>query len=95
MATAAIPSITTAAVALNGSAGTRATWWKGERSSVQAGTSSSAQPDLRSNLLATRMIGLGMIRYVLRFEPLASAKPAEVVAWVGPAAQRYLTGKLA
>ena len=54
----------------------------------------SDQPDLRSNLLATQMIGLGMIRYVMKFEPLASAKPADVIAWVGPTAQRYLTGKL-
>ncbi|HSD25301.1 MAG TPA: TetR family transcriptional regulator [Solirubrobacterales bacterium] len=54
----------------------------------------SDRPDLRSNLLATQMIGLGMIRYVQRFEPLASANPADVIAWVGPSAQRYLTGKL-
>ena len=54
----------------------------------------SDRPDLRSNLLATQMIGLGMIRYVQKFEPLASAKPADVIAWVGPSAQRYLTGKL-
>jgi AcrR family transcriptional regulator len=54
----------------------------------------SDRPDLRANLLATQMIGLGLIRYVQRFEPLASAKPSEVIAWVGPSAQRYLTGKL-
>ena len=54
----------------------------------------SDRPDLRANLLATQMIGLGMIRYVQRFEPLASAKPADVIAWVGPSAQRYLTGKI-
>jgi AcrR family transcriptional regulator len=54
----------------------------------------SDRPDLRANLLATQMIGLGMIRYVERFEPLASAKPADVIAWIGPSAQRYLTGKL-
>jgi len=54
----------------------------------------SDRPDLRANLLATQMIGLGLIRYVQKFEPLASAKPSDVIAWVGPAAQRYLTGKL-
>jgi AcrR family transcriptional regulator len=54
----------------------------------------SDRPDLRASLLATQMIGLGMIRYVQKFEPLSSAKPADVVAWVGPTAQRYLTGKL-
>ena len=36
-----------------------------------------------------------MARYVLRFEePLASATSDEVIAWVAPSLQRYLTGKL-
>lgn len=54
----------------------------------------SDQPELRSNLAASQLIGLGLIRYVQRVEPLASAKPKEVVAWYGPTLQRYLTGKL-
>jgi AcrR family transcriptional regulator len=55
----------------------------------------SDQPELRGNLAASQLIGLGLIRYVQHVEPLASAKPADVVAWVGPTLQRYLTGKLA
>jgi AcrR family transcriptional regulator len=54
----------------------------------------SGQPDLRGNLAASQLIGLGLVRYVQRVEPLASAKPEDVVAWVGPTLQRYLTGKL-
>ena len=54
----------------------------------------SDQPDLRAELAVSQLVGLGMARYVLRFEPLASAKPREVVGWVGPTLQRYLTGKL-
>jgi AcrR family transcriptional regulator len=51
-------------------------------------------PDLRAQLVASQLVGVGIARYVLRFEPLASARPADVVAWVGPTVQRYLTGKL-
>jgi AcrR family transcriptional regulator len=54
----------------------------------------SDQPDLRGNLAASQLIGLGLVRYLQRVEPLASAKPEDVVAWVGPTLQRYLTGKL-
>ena len=52
------------------------------------------QPEIRANLLSSQMMGLGMARYVLRLEPLASARPAEVIRWVAPNLQRYATGKL-
>jgi AcrR family transcriptional regulator len=52
------------------------------------------QPQLRADLVASQLIGLGIGRYVLRFEPLAGADPDHVVACVAPALQRYLTGKL-
>ena len=54
----------------------------------------SDRPDLRADLVSAQLVGLGMARYVLRFEPLASAAPAEVVGWIAPNVQRYLTGKL-
>jgi AcrR family transcriptional regulator len=44
----------------------------------------------RGNLIATQLIGLAMIRYVIKLEPLASAEPEAVVAAVGPNIQRYL-----
>lgn len=53
------------------------------------------QEDLRAELVVSQLIGLGMTRYVLRFEPLSCASPEGVVAWVGPTVQRYLTGELA
>jgi AcrR family transcriptional regulator len=53
----------------------------------------SDEPELRANLAAAQLVGLGIARYVLGFEPLASAEPAEVVAWIAPTLQRYLTGK--
>lgn len=52
------------------------------------------RPGLRAALVGTQLVGLGMVRYVLRLEPLASADPAEVVAAVAPNVQRYLTGAL-
>jgi AcrR family transcriptional regulator len=58
-----------------------------------AGTKAD-RPELRADLAASQLVGLGMIRYVLRFEPLASLPPESVVALVAPAVQRYLTGRL-
>jgi hypothetical protein len=37
---------------------------------------------------------MGMIRYVAKFEPLASADIETLVDAVGPNVQRYLTGEL-
>jgi AcrR family transcriptional regulator len=54
----------------------------------------SDRPELRANLISSQFVGLGLARYVLKFEPLASATPEQVVEWVGPNIQRYLTGKL-
>jgi AcrR family transcriptional regulator len=50
--------------------------------------------ELRAALAATQLIGLGMIRYVLRLEPLASADHPTVVAAIAPNLQRYLTGDI-
>jgi AcrR family transcriptional regulator len=52
------------------------------------------QKELRTNLLSSQLLGLGLARYVLRYEPLASARHADVIDWVAPNVQRYATGKL-
>ncbi|MET7374557.1 TetR family transcriptional regulator [Micromonospora arida] len=49
---------------------------------------------LRGSLVATQMIGLAMMRHVVRLEPVASADPETLVAAIGPTIQRYLTGPL-
>ena len=46
----------------------------------------------RASLVASQLIGMVMVRYVLRLEPMASASPESVVAALGPTVQRYLTG---
>jgi Transcriptional regulator len=53
-----------------------------------------AQAPLRTSLVASQLVGVGMIRYILRLEPLASAPPELVVALIGPTIQRYLTGDI-
>ncbi len=50
--------------------------------------------ELRGALLGSQLIGLGMMRYLLKLEPLASAEHAVVVAAIAPTVQRYLTGDL-
>jgi AcrR family transcriptional regulator len=50
---------------------------------------------LRANLVASQLFGLATIRYILKFEPLASAPREAVVAAVAPNLQRYLTDDLA
>jgi hypothetical protein len=40
------------------------------------------------------MAGLGMIRYIIKIEPLASMPAEDVVRHVGPTIQRYLEGPL-
>ncbi len=52
------------------------------------------RPELRAALCGTQVVGLGMIRYVIRLEPLASADHDTVVATIAPNLQRYLTGSL-
>ncbi|MCQ4080968.1 TetR family transcriptional regulator [Streptomyces sp. RB6PN25] len=46
---------------------------------------------LRAELAASQMVGVALLRYVVRIEPLASADVEEIVAYVGPTLQRYLT----
>jgi AcrR family transcriptional regulator len=50
---------------------------------------------LRASLVGSQLIGMVMIRYVVKVEPLASADVDEVVAAVAPTVQRYLTGDIA
>jgi AcrR family transcriptional regulator len=52
------------------------------------------QHDLRAGLCGSQLIGLAIVRYVLKLEPLASADHATVIGAVAPNLQRYLTGPL-
>jgi AcrR family transcriptional regulator len=48
----------------------------------------------RAVLCGTQILGLGVVRYVLKLEPLASADVDTIVGVVAPNLQRYLTGDI-
>lgn len=50
--------------------------------------------DWRAALLASQMVGLIMVRHVIRIEPLASADHDQVVDLIGPTLDRYLLDPL-
>lgn len=50
-----------------------------------------ADAELRVELVASHLVGLAFARYQLKMEPLASAPVGDLVAWVGPTIERYLT----
>jgi AcrR family transcriptional regulator len=52
------------------------------------------QEDLRAVLIGSQLIGLGMLRFVLKLEPLSSASDEQVVTSIAPTIQRYLTGDI-
>ena len=49
------------------------------------------EPRLRATLVGSQLVGIAVLRYVVRVEPLASAPRSRVADWIGPALQRYLT----
>jgi AcrR family transcriptional regulator len=51
------------------------------------------QPDaeLRVDLASAQLIGMAVLRYALRVEPIASARPDELVAWLTPPLNHYLS----
>lgn len=49
------------------------------------------RPQLRATLAGTQLVGLAVVRYIVKVPPIHEAPPAAVAAWVGPTLQRYLT----
>ncbi|WP_327681641.1 TetR/AcrR family transcriptional regulator [Streptomyces sp. NBC_00467] len=56
-----------------------------------AGELDVPDPKFRAELAASHMIGIAILRYVIKVEPLASADPETIVEMVAPTLQRYLT----
>lgn len=52
------------------------------------------EPERRMPIVASQVIGLVLLRYLLELEPLASMDADEIVAVYAPTIQRYLTGDL-
>ncbi|MFI9629509.1 TetR family transcriptional regulator [Streptomyces sp. NPDC052042] len=47
----------------------------------------------RAALVASQILGMALARYVLRIEPAVAMSREEVVAWLAPTIQRYLTAE--
>ncbi|MCW2792333.1 MAG: transcriptional regulator, TetR family, partial [Nocardioides sp.] len=52
------------------------------------------QPERRMTLVASQLVGVVVLRYLLLVEPLASMAADELVATYAPTLQRYLSGPL-
>ena len=49
---------------------------------------------IRSGLVASQMMGLALMRYVWKIEPIASMTDEEAIAAVTPNLQHYVSGDL-
>jgi AcrR family transcriptional regulator len=58
---------------------------------VIAGITGKQDARLRASLIVAHLIGVAMLRHVLRVEPLRQATPAEIVALVAPVVEQYLS----
>jgi len=47
--------------------------------------------ELRAELAAAQLVGIAMLRYVIKVEPLASADPEQIIGRVSPVIQSHLT----
>ncbi|MCX4235914.1 TetR family transcriptional regulator [Streptomyces sp. NPDC020707] len=47
--------------------------------------------ELRAELAAAQLVGIAMLRYVIKVEPLASAAPEQIIDRVSPVIQSHLT----
>jgi AcrR family transcriptional regulator len=52
------------------------------------------EPETRAVLVGSQIVGLALARYVVRVEPLASLPAADVIDYLAPVFQHYLTGPL-
>ena len=52
------------------------------------------RPELRAQLIASQIIGLGLARWVAGLDRVSSLEAEDLVVLVGPTIQRYMTGDL-
>ena len=57
-----------------------------------AGQLDVPDPELRAELAAAQIVGVAMMRYVIKIEPVASADPEQIIARLAPVVQGHLTG---
>ena len=47
----------------------------------------------RAALVSSQILGMALTRYVLRFPPAVAMSREEVIGWLAPTMQRYLTAE--
>jgi hypothetical protein len=52
-----------------------------------------AQAGTRAALASSQILGMALARYVLCFPPAVAMTREEVIAWLAPTVQRYLTAE--
>jgi AcrR family transcriptional regulator len=48
----------------------------------------------RRALVASQLMGLAFIRYILRVPPVSTSTPEEIASWAGPTLDRYMVGAI-
>jgi AcrR family transcriptional regulator len=58
-----------------------------------AGELDAPDAELRAELAAAQLVGVAMMRYVIKIEPIASVDVEQIIARVAPVVQGHLTGR--
>jgi AcrR family transcriptional regulator len=68
--------------------------WEGDETLAALLRAASTNPGAAERMRAifADQLGLAFTRYIVGLPPMVDAEPAELVAWVAPTLQRYLTG---
>jgi AcrR family transcriptional regulator len=61
---------------------------------IAALSGESAGAATRAGLVSSQILGMALGRYVLRLPPLVAMTRSELIGWLGPTLQRYVTGSL-
>lgn len=56
-----------------------------------AGKMTGSDRELRAELVASHLLGVALLRYIVKMEPIASADPEAAAAMIGSRIQTYLT----
>jgi AcrR family transcriptional regulator len=51
-------------------------------------------PELRASLISSQLIGLVTMRYIIKSPPLIAASPDQLIVYIAPTLQHYLTGNI-
>jgi AcrR family transcriptional regulator len=64
-----------------------------DRSPVNEGENEERTRQRRA-LVASQLMGLAFIRYILRVPPISTTTPEEIASWAGPTLDRYMIGPI-